>query len=86
MVLLFLTKMQKDILTDIRVIFATDTVYRERSAESFLTGKHLPLGERDAETFVSLWNDYFAATETMSQRQQKIAVHCIESCIAHFID
>jgi CO/xanthine dehydrogenase FAD-binding subunit len=86
MVLLFLTKMQKDILTDIRVMFAADAAHRQKSAESFLIGKHLPLAERDAETFVSLWKDYLAAIETLSQRQQKIAVHCIESCIAHFID
>jgi CO/xanthine dehydrogenase FAD-binding subunit len=86
MVLLFLTKMQKDILTDIRVVFAADTVYREKSAESFLTGKHLPLAKRDAEAFVSLWKDYFVGIETLGPMQQKIATFCIDSCIAHFID
>jgi CO/xanthine dehydrogenase FAD-binding subunit len=86
MVLLFLTKMQKDILTDIRVVFAADTVYRERSAEGFLTGKHLPLAERDAETFVSLWKGYFADIETLDPMQQEVAALCIESCIAQFIE
>jgi CO/xanthine dehydrogenase FAD-binding subunit len=86
MMLLFLTKMQKDILTDIRVVLAAGTVHREKSAESFLTGKHLPLAARDAETFVSLWKDYFADIETMDQRQREIAARCIESSIADFID
>jgi CO/xanthine dehydrogenase FAD-binding subunit len=86
MVLLFLTKMQKDILTDIRVVFTADAVYRVRSAEGFLTGKHLPLAERDAETFVSLWKDCIAGIETLTPMRQEIAALCIESCIAQFID
>jgi CO/xanthine dehydrogenase FAD-binding subunit len=86
MVLIFLTKMQKDILTDIRVVLAAGAVHRERSAESFLTGKHLPLAERDAETFVSLWRDYFAGIETLDEMQREIAALCIESCITRFID
>jgi CO/xanthine dehydrogenase FAD-binding subunit len=86
MVLLFLTRIQKDLLTDIRVVLAADAVYREKSAEGFLTGKRLPLADRDAETFVSLWKDYFASIETLDPMQQEIAAHCIESCIAHFID
>jgi CO/xanthine dehydrogenase FAD-binding subunit len=86
MVLIFLTKMQKDILTDIRVVLAADAVHRERSAESFLTGKHLPLAERDAETFVSLWRDYFAGIETLDEMRREIATLCIESCITRFID
>ncbi|MDR1230292.1 MAG: FAD binding domain-containing protein [Spirochaetaceae bacterium] len=85
MVLLFLTRMQKDILTDIRVVCAADAVYRERSAEGFLTGKHLPLAQRDAETFVSLWKDYFAGIESWDPMQQEIAALCIESCIGQFI-
>ncbi|MDR1094793.1 MAG: FAD binding domain-containing protein [Spirochaetaceae bacterium] len=86
MVLLFLTRMQKDILTDIRVVFTADAVYRVRSAEGFLTGKHLPLAERDAETFVSLWKDCIAGIETLTPMRQEIAALCIESCIAQFID
>jgi CO/xanthine dehydrogenase FAD-binding subunit len=86
MVLLLLTKMQKDILTDIRVVLAADTVYREKSAESFLTGKHLPLAERDAEPFVSFWRDYLANIKTLDPMQQEVATLCIESCIARFID
>jgi CO/xanthine dehydrogenase FAD-binding subunit len=86
MVILFLTKMQKDILTDIRVVLAADTVHREKSAESFLTGKHLPLTERDVEPFVAFWRDYLANIKTLTPMQQEIATLCIESCIARFID
>jgi CO/xanthine dehydrogenase FAD-binding subunit len=86
MTFLLLTRIQKDILTDIRVAVAAGTVYREKSAESFLAGKHLPLAERDAELFVSLWRDYFAGIEALSPMQREIAASCIESSIAHFID
>jgi CO/xanthine dehydrogenase FAD-binding subunit len=86
MVMLLLAKMQKDILTDIRVVFAIDSVYREKNAESFLSGKHLPLAQRDTDFFVSLWRDYFAELELLTPMQQEVAVRCIKSGIARFTD
>jgi CO/xanthine dehydrogenase FAD-binding subunit len=85
MVVLLLSKMQKDILTDIRVVLAAGTVHREKNAESFLSGKHLPLAERDAAPFVTYWRDYLAGLK-INTMQQEIAARCIESCIARFID
>jgi CO/xanthine dehydrogenase FAD-binding subunit len=86
MVILLLAKMQKDILTDIRVVLAAGTVHREKSAESFLTGKHLPLAERDTEPFAAYWRDYLAGIKTLNPMQQETALLCIESCISRFID
>jgi CO/xanthine dehydrogenase FAD-binding subunit len=86
MVVLLLAKMQKDILTDIRVVLAAGTVHREKGAESFLTGKHLPLAERDIEPFAAYWRDYLADIKTLSPMQQETALLCIESCISRFID
>jgi CO/xanthine dehydrogenase FAD-binding subunit len=86
MVILLLAKMQKDILTDIRVVLAAGTVHREKSAESFLTGKHLPLAGRDIEPFVAYWRDSLADIKTLNTMQQETASLCIESCIERFID
>jgi CO/xanthine dehydrogenase FAD-binding subunit len=86
MVILLLAKMQKDILTDIRVVLAAGTVHREKSAESFLTGKHLPLAGRDIEPFVAYWRDCLASIKTLNSMQQETAALCVESCIARFID
>ena len=86
MVVLLLAKMQKDILTDIRIVLAASTVHREKNAESFLIGKHLPLDERDIEPFAAYWRDYLAGNKTLDPMQQETAALCIESCISRFID
>lgn len=84
MVILLLAKMQKDILTDIRVVLAAGAVHREKGAESFLSGKHLPLDERDTEPFAAYWRDYLAGIKTLNPMQQETAALCIESCISRF--
>jgi CO/xanthine dehydrogenase FAD-binding subunit len=88
---LILTKIQKDILTDIRVVLALSgsaavSVLREKSAESFLNGKQLPLNERDTEHFLTLWRTHLSEIEQMSPMQKDMATLCIESGIKHFID
>jgi CO/xanthine dehydrogenase FAD-binding subunit len=85
MTLLLLAKIQKDLLTDIRVTLASGAVYREKGAESFLTGKHLPLLERDAKHVASLWRAGLNDTDAFGPLQLEIAVQCIESSIMRFI-
>ncbi|MDR3147361.1 MAG: FAD binding domain-containing protein, partial [Treponema sp.] len=42
-VLVFIMKNRKNILTDLRVVFAGECVLRDRNSETLLTGKRLPL-------------------------------------------
>jgi CO/xanthine dehydrogenase FAD-binding subunit len=59
--ILLILRNQKDILTDIRVLYSSQTILREKNAESMLMGKHLPLDHRDATAFVDTWKNYLAS-------------------------
>jgi len=58
--ILLILRNQKDILTDIRVLYSSQAIYREKDAESMLMGKHLPLDRRDALAFVERWKGYLS--------------------------
>ena len=62
-VILCILRNQKDILTDIRVVYSDEAVLREKNSESMLAGKRLPLDRRDAEAFVDGWESYLSAME-----------------------
>jgi len=59
--ILLILRNQKDILTDIRVLYSSQAIYREKDAESMLIGKHLPLDRRDASAFVERWKAYLSS-------------------------
>ncbi|MDR0452647.1 MAG: FAD binding domain-containing protein [Treponema sp.] len=56
-----IARCQKNILTDIRIVYAGLAALRDRNSESVLTGKQLPLTERDLAYFMGLWADYLSA-------------------------
>jgi CO/xanthine dehydrogenase FAD-binding subunit len=56
----FIVKTQKSTLTDIRVVFKTDTILRDKNSEAILVGKQLPLNQRDAEDFLENWNNFLS--------------------------
>jgi CO/xanthine dehydrogenase FAD-binding subunit len=58
--ILFILRNQKDILTDIRVLYSSQAIFREKDGESMLIGKHLPLDRRDASAFVERWKGYLS--------------------------
>jgi hypothetical protein len=58
--ILFIIRNQKDILTDIRVIYAGKSILREKNSETMLEGKQLPLDRRDAEAFLEKWKNYLS--------------------------
>ncbi|MDR1351853.1 MAG: FAD binding domain-containing protein [Treponema sp.] len=66
--MVFIARCQKNILTDIRVVYAGLTALRDRNSESALTGKQLPLAERDLANFMGLWADYLSAIDPASLR------------------
>ena len=56
--ILFIMNNQKDILTNIRIIYSGNTILREKNSENMLLGKHLPLDRKNAEAFVDCWRTY----------------------------
>jgi len=61
--ILFIIRTQKDILTDIRVIYSGQSILREKDSETMLKDKHLPLNSRDAAAFTERWKNYLSAFE-----------------------
>ena len=58
--ILFIMKNQKNILTNIRVVFTGRTILREKNSETMLIGKRLPLTRRDVDAFVDSWKQYLS--------------------------
>jgi CO/xanthine dehydrogenase FAD-binding subunit len=58
-VLIFLARNQKEILTDVRIVFVGETLFRDKNSESFLAGRGLPLERKDAIHYSELWETYF---------------------------
>ena len=60
---LFMIKTQKNTLTNIRVVYSGKTILRERTSETILEGKRLPLNKNDAEIFMEKWRNYLSTFE-----------------------
>jgi len=54
----FLMKHQKNILTEIRVIYKADSIIRDIDSESLLVGNQLPLSRKIAGDFIEKWNNF----------------------------
>ena len=54
---------QKNILSQIRVVYSGKAVLRDKNSETMLAGKRLPLERKDAEAFVDSWKTYLSALE-----------------------
>jgi CO/xanthine dehydrogenase FAD-binding subunit len=82
----FMARIQKNLLTDLRVVFAGQFVLRDKNSETVLSGKHLPLDKRDAEHFAELWHIYLAAIEGPGSMLRAKLYNFIESCVFSFSD
>jgi CO/xanthine dehydrogenase FAD-binding subunit len=62
-VIVFILKSQKNILTDLRVVYSGNVILQDRNSETFLMGKRLPLGRKEAQSFIENWKRYLIAME-----------------------
>jgi len=56
--ILLLLRNQKNILTDIRVVYSGEVILREKNSETMLTGKRLPLDRKVVALFLDNWKNY----------------------------
>jgi CO/xanthine dehydrogenase FAD-binding subunit len=63
----FLAKIQKSILTDIKVIYKTALIWRDKNIESKLIGKELPLNRRIASDFVEQWGAFIDGVDSIDK-------------------
>jgi CO/xanthine dehydrogenase FAD-binding subunit len=59
----FIARIQKNILTDIRMVFAGQFILRDKNSETALEGRQLPLDRKDAAHFTGFWESYLSAVE-----------------------
>jgi CO/xanthine dehydrogenase FAD-binding subunit len=79
-------KNQKNILTDIRVVFGGENVLRDKNSETAIIGKHLPLNQKDAGEFVDQWRSYLTALSSPGPILRAEFLNFIESTIFSFTE
>jgi CO/xanthine dehydrogenase FAD-binding subunit len=84
--LVFVIKNPKNVLTDIRIVFAGEGILRDKNNETLLIGKQLPLNRRDAAVFVEHWKTYLSALESPSLIVRSEILNFIESLIFNLAD
>jgi len=76
--LVFLARAQKNILTEIRVVFKRNTILRNKSAEDILNGKYLPLHRKTAAEFVKNWEEFLTSRHEISEFSKNTILNSIE--------
>jgi CO/xanthine dehydrogenase FAD-binding subunit len=77
-VLVFMAKTQKDILSEIKVIYKGDSILRNKNADVILIGKHLPLNRKTASDFVENWKEFLSHNHEMDEFSKNELINCIE--------
>lgn len=75
---LFIMKTQKDVLTDLRVVYKTDALLRDKNSEAILVGKHLPLSRRIAAEFTASWEAFLSGVQDMDDLSRRELLNFIE--------
>ncbi|MDR1908809.1 MAG: FAD binding domain-containing protein [Spirochaetaceae bacterium] len=82
----FIARIEKNILMELRVIFASDRIIRSQAGESSLNGKSLPLERRDVNHFVALWELALEEEGRTDPMIRAILLNCIEACALELAD
>jgi len=61
--ILLIMRNQKNILTNIRVVYCGQIILREKNSEILLEGRHLPLDKKDIAACIDKWNSYLSVFE-----------------------
>jgi len=76
--LVFLARTQKNILSDIRVVYKASSIYRNKDGEDILNGKYLPLGRKTADDFIQNWHEFLAQKQEISDFSGNSLINSIE--------
>jgi len=77
-VLVFLAKAQKNVLTDIRIVYKTAKILRNRNGEDILNGKILPLHRKTAHDFIENWKTFLENKTDISEFSKNALINNIE--------
>jgi len=76
--LVFLAKTQKNMLSDIRLIYKSSSILRNKDGEDILIGKYLPLSRKTADDFVSNWIGFLAQRPEITSFSKNSLISSIE--------
>jgi CO/xanthine dehydrogenase FAD-binding subunit len=82
----FLAKTQKNVLSDIRIVYKADSILRDRNCESFLIGQQLPLSRKIADEFVEHWGAFLAETQNIDELLRRELLNFIEINVYNLLD
>ncbi|MDR2143910.1 MAG: FAD binding domain-containing protein, partial [Treponema sp.] len=85
-IMVFIAKNQKDLLTDIRIVFAGSCLLRDKNSEAFLEGRKLPLDHKDAVHYREMWHNYLSGMDKPGALLKAKLVNSIESCVLGLAD
>jgi CO/xanthine dehydrogenase FAD-binding subunit len=83
-VIVFLARIQNDILSDVRMVYSGEGILRDRNCETSIIGKKLPLARKDAAAFTSLWKNYIGENHRPFLNSRIFSF--IEKTIMHFTE
>jgi len=76
--LVFLANAQKSVLSDIRVVYKTVSIIRNKNGEDILNGKFLPLSRRTADDFLANWVEFLNDRRDVSEFSKNALLAGIE--------
>ena len=76
-VAVMLVKTQKNVLNDIKIVYKTDVILRDRNGEGILIGKHLPLGRRIVSDFIGHWEDFLKGVQNIDELSRQELINFI---------
>jgi len=79
--LVFLANAQKNILSEIRVVYKSNIIIRNKEAETILNGKYLPLNKKNADEFMENWKNYLLNYNDISEFSKTALLSSIEDNI-----
>jgi CO/xanthine dehydrogenase FAD-binding subunit len=83
----FLARIQKNILSDLRLVFAVDKyALRDKSSEIYLSQKSLPLDKKNAAAFLEMWRELLDGLDYIDEFTALVILNHIESLMTHFTD
>jgi CO/xanthine dehydrogenase FAD-binding subunit len=82
----FIFRYEKNVLSDLRLVFSGETILRDKSTESLLVGKNLPLNKKDAAAFVAHFKTYLVGLENPTPLLRAGLLNFIESSLAALTD
>jgi len=74
----FLAKTQKNVLSEIRIVYKANTIIRNKDGETILNGKYLPLHRKTADEFVQNWKEFLSHRQDETEFFKNALLNSIE--------